>query len=129
MVAYPAQEAYTCDNGDNPMISVVSDLRGYFYDVFVAKLDFWLVFGIVAQLLFTARFVIQWLVSEKLGRSVVPLAFWFLSMGGGLMLVYGLVRKEPIIILGQGLAVFIYMRNLVLIFRNKGKDTAGKTSE
>jgi lipid-A-disaccharide synthase-like uncharacterized protein len=112
------------------MISVVSDLRGYFYDVFVAKLDFWLVFGIAAQLLFTARFVVQWLVSEKLGRSVVPLAFWFLSMGGGLMLlVYGLVRKEPIIILGQGLAVFIYMRNLVLIFRNKNKEAAGKAAE
>ncbi|MGL4635440.1 MAG: lipid-A-disaccharide synthase N-terminal domain-containing protein [Beijerinckiaceae bacterium] len=110
------------------MISVVTDLRQYLYDVFVAKLDFWLIFGIVAQLLFTARFVIQWLVSEKLGRSVVPLAFWFLSMGGGLMLlVYGLVRKEPIIILGQGLAVFIYMRNLVLIFRNKGKDSEAKS--
>ncbi len=112
------------------MISVVSDLRNYFYDVFVAKLDFWLVFGILAQLLFTARFLIQWLVSEKLGRSVIPIAFWFLSMGGGLMLlVYGLVRKEPIIILGQGLAVFIYMRNLVLIFRNKGKQGAGTKAE
>jgi lipid-A-disaccharide synthase-like uncharacterized protein len=102
------------------MISVVADVRAYLYDVFVAKLDFWLVFGIAAQLLFTARFVVQWIVSERLGKSVVPLAFWFLSMGGGLMLlVYGLVRREPIIILGQGLAVFIYMRNLVLIFRNK----------
>jgi lipid-A-disaccharide synthase-like uncharacterized protein len=102
------------------MISVVADVRAYFYDVFVARLDFWLVFGIVAQLLFTARFVVQWIVSEKLGKSVVPIAFWFLSMGGGLMLlVYGLVRREPIIILGQALAVFIYMRNIVLIFRNK----------
>jgi lipid-A-disaccharide synthase-like uncharacterized protein len=102
------------------MISVVSDVRAYLYDVFVAKLDFWLVFGIAAQLLFTARFVVQWIVSERLGKSVVPLAFWFLSMGGGLMLlVYGLVRREPIIILGQALAVFIYLRNLVLIFRNR----------
>jgi lipid-A-disaccharide synthase-like uncharacterized protein len=102
------------------MISVVTDLRAYLYDVFVAKFDFWLAFGLIAQLLFTARFVVQWIVSEKLGKSVVPLAFWFLSMGGGLMLlIYGLVRREPIIILGQGLAIFIYMRNLVLIFRNK----------
>ncbi len=102
------------------MISVVADIRAYLYDVFVAKLDFWLIFGIAAQLLFTARFVVQWIVSEKLGKSVVPLAFWFLSMGGGVMLlIYGLVRREPIIILGQGLAVFIYVRNLVLIFRNK----------
>jgi lipid-A-disaccharide synthase-like uncharacterized protein len=102
------------------MISVVSDVRAYLYDVFVAKLDFWLVFGIAAQLLFTARFIVQWVVSEKLGKSVVPLAFWFLSMGGGVMLlIYGLVRREPIIIMGQALAVFIYMRNLMLIFRNK----------
>jgi lipid-A-disaccharide synthase-like uncharacterized protein len=71
-------------------------------------------------LLFTARFVIQWLVSEKLGKSVVPVAFWFLSMGGGVMLlIYGLVRREPIIIMGQALAVFIYLRNLMLIFRNR----------
>jgi lipid-A-disaccharide synthase-like uncharacterized protein len=105
------------------MISVVSDIRAYFYDVFVAKADFWLIFGILAQLLFTARFVVQWIVSERLGKSVVPLAFWFLSMGGGLMLlVYGLVRREPIIILGQGLAVFIYIRNLMLIFRPKPVD-------
>jgi lipid-A-disaccharide synthase-like uncharacterized protein len=102
------------------MINVVADLRAYFYDVFVAKADFWLIFGLLAQLLFTARFVVQWIVSEKLGKSVIPLAFWFLSMGGGTMLlVYGLVRREPIIILGQGLAVFIYMRNLMLIFKPK----------
>lgn len=102
------------------MISVVSDVRAYLYDVFVAKLDFWLIFGITAQLLFTARFVVQWIVSERLGKSVLPIAFWFLSMGGGVMLlIYGLVRREPIIIMGQALAVFIYMRNLMLIFRNK----------
>jgi lipid-A-disaccharide synthase-like uncharacterized protein len=102
------------------MISVVSDLRAYLYDVFVARFDFWLAFGIAAQLLFTARFVVQWLVSERAGKSVVPLAFWVLSMGGGLMLlIYGLVRREPIIILGQSLAVFIYLRNLALIFRDR----------
>ena len=94
--------------------------------VFVAKFDFWLAFGIVAQLLFTARFLIQWLVSEKLGKSVIPVAFWFLSMGGGLMLlVYGIVRKEPIIILGQGFAVFIYLRNLMLIFKPKPPKAEG----
>jgi lipid-A-disaccharide synthase-like uncharacterized protein len=102
------------------MISVVTDFREYLYDVFVARFDFWLAFGLAAQLLFTARFLIQWLVSEKAGRSVVPVAFWFLSLGGGIMLlVYGLVRREPIIILGQALAVFIYLRNIMLIFRPK----------
>ncbi len=112
------------------MINVVSDFRAYFYDVFVAKADFWLIFGVLAQLLFTARFVVQWIVSERMGKSVVPLAFWFLSMGGGMMLlVYGLVRREPIIILGQGLAVFIYMRNLMLIFRPKKKTALGGQSD
>jgi lipid-A-disaccharide synthase-like uncharacterized protein len=102
------------------MISVVTDFRAYLYDVFVARFDFWLAFGLAAQLLFTARFLVQWLVSEKAGKSVVPVAFWFLSMGGGIMLlIYGLVRREPIIILGQGLAVFIYLRNIMLIFRPK----------
>jgi lipid-A-disaccharide synthase-like uncharacterized protein len=99
-------------------IDIGSSIWEYIYDVFVLKFDFWLGFGIVAQLLFTARFVVQWLASEKAGKSVIPLAFWFFSMAGGLMtLVYGLVKREPIIIIGQALAVFIYMRNLMLIFR------------
>ncbi len=92
----------------------------YLYDVFVLKFDFWLGFGIVAQLLFTARFLVQWIASEKAGKSVMPLAFWFFSMAGGMMtLVYGLVKREPVIIMGQALAVFIYMRNLMLIFRER----------
>ena len=108
------------------MISVVSDLREYIYDVFVARFDFWLAFGLAAQLLFTARFVVQWLASEKAGKSVIPIAFWLLSIGGGTMLlIYGLVRREPIIIMGQALAVFIYIRNIMLIFkaRSKREDT------
>ncbi len=114
------------------MISVVTDLRAYLYDVFVARFDFWLAFGLAAQLLFTARFLVQWFVSERAGRSVVPLAFWVLSIAGGLMLlVYGLVRREPIIILGQGLAVVIYIRNIMLIRKNggeKGGDGRGSGS-
>lgn len=107
------------------LIAFGNDIRAYLYDVFVARFDFWLAFGIVAQLLFTARFLVQWLASEKAGQSVMPLAFWFFSMAGGLMtLVYGLVRREPVIIMGQALAVFIYMRNLVLIFRNRRKQPA-----
>jgi lipid-A-disaccharide synthase-like uncharacterized protein len=102
------------------IISIGEAVRAYFYDVFVAKFDFWLVFGIVAQLLFAARFIVQWLASERAGKSVMPLAFWFFSMGGGLMtLVYGLVKREPVIIIGQALAIFIYLRNLTLIFRER----------
>lgn len=95
-------------------------LVDYLYDVFVARFDFWLAFGIVAQLLFTARFIVQWLASEKAGKSVMPMAFWFLSMAGGTMtLLYGIVRREPIIIMGQALAVGIYVRNVILILKER----------
>ena len=95
-------------------------LSNYLYDVFVAKFDFWLGFGLVAQLLFTARFLVQWISSERAGQSVVPLAFWFLSIGGGLMtLVYGIVKREPVIILGQSLATIIYIRNIMLILKDR----------
>jgi lipid-A-disaccharide synthase-like uncharacterized protein len=97
-------------------------LNAYLYDVFVAKFDFWLAFGLIAQLFFTARFLVQWISSERAGQSVVPIAFWFFSMGGGLMtLVYGLAKREPVIILGQGLATLIYIRNIMLIVKSRGK--------
>ena len=96
-------------------------LGDYIYDVFVAKFDFWLAFGLIAQLFFTARFLVQWIASERAGNSVVPIAFWFCSMGGGLMtLVYGIVKREPIIIVGQLLANIIYVRNVMLIRKNRG---------
>ena len=99
------------------MLAFSNGLIDYFYDVFVTRFDVWLAFGVVAQLLFTARFVVQW----RAGRSVIPVAFWILSIvGGGMTLIYGLVRREPIIIMGQILAVAIYVRNLMLIIKNKG---------
>jgi lipid-A-disaccharide synthase-like uncharacterized protein len=102
------------------LIQYGQDLGNYLYDVFVAKFDFWLGFGLVAQLFFTARFLVQWISSERAGRSVVPMAFWFFSMGGGLMtLVYGIVKREPVIILGQALATIIYVRNIMLIVKNR----------
>ena len=95
-------------------------LNAYFYDVFIAKFDFWLAFGLVAQLLFTARFLVQWISSERAGQSVVPIAFWFFSMGGGLMtLVYGIANREPVIILGQAMATVIYVRNIMLIVKSR----------
>ncbi len=104
-------------------------LGDYLYDVFVAKFDFWLAFGLVAQLFFTARFLVQWISSERAGRSVVPIAFWFFSMGGGLMtLVYGVVKREPVIIVGQALATIIYVRNIMLIMksRSSGSETLNR---
>ena len=97
-------------------------LGDYLYDVFVAKFDFWLAFGLIAQLFFTARFLVQWISSERAGKSVVPMAFWFFSMGGGLMtLVYGIAKREPVIIIGQSMATVIYIRNIMLIVKNRGR--------
>ena len=108
------------------LIQYGAALGSYLYDVFVARFDFWLAFGLVAQLFFTARFLVQWISSERAGKSVVPMAFWFFSMGGGLMtLIYGVAKSEPVIILGQAMATVIYIRNIMLIVKNHGK--ASKT--
>ena len=102
------------------MIDLWHAVGGYFYDVFVLKLDWWAWVGIIAQLLFTARFVVQWIASERAGKSVVPMAFWWFSiLGGGLLLVYALYRKDPVFIIGQGLGMGIYVRNIVLVLREK----------
>jgi lipid-A-disaccharide synthase-like uncharacterized protein len=104
---------------------MLQQLAGYFHDVFVAKFDFWLLFGIVAQFVFAGRFLVQWISSEFAGKSVVPTAFWLLSIAGGLMtLVYGIVRREPVIILGQSLGTLIYGRNIMLIVKNRHADPA-----
>jgi lipid-A-disaccharide synthase-like uncharacterized protein len=73
-------------------------------------------------LFFTARFLVQWISSERAGKSIVPMAFWFFSMGGGVMtLIYGIVKREPVIIVGQALATIIYIRNIMLIVKNRAR--------
>ncbi|HET6442393.1 MAG TPA: lipid-A-disaccharide synthase N-terminal domain-containing protein [Phycisphaerae bacterium] len=87
---------------------------------FLSKLDWWAAFGLVAQLAFTARFIVQWIVSEREGKSVIPLAFWYFSLFGSTgLLVYAIVRADPIFILGQSLGSIIYLRNLTLIYRER----------
>lgn len=79
-----------------------------------------LIIGFSGQGLFAMRFIVQWLKSEGAGRSVIPLAFWYFSIGGGMVLLfYALWRKDPVIICGQGLGLFIYFRNLYLIYRER----------
>ncbi len=76
----------------------------------------WVLFGFLAQLMFTGRFLVQWLASEKAQKSVMPVAFWYFSIVGGLMLLaYAIHRMDPVFIFGQALGVFIYARNLWLI--------------
>ncbi len=80
----------------------------------------WLGIGFFAQLLFSARFLVQWLASERAGKSIVPLLFWYLSIAGSLLLLaYAVYRKDPVFILGQSMGIFIYTRNLYLIRREK----------
>ncbi|MEP1934670.1 MAG: lipid-A-disaccharide synthase N-terminal domain-containing protein [Roseibium sp.] len=98
-------------------------LFDWLHAVFVAQFDFWLLFGLAAQAMFMMRFMVQWMASERVGRSIVPIAFWFFSIAGGVMLfTYGVIKKEPIIILGQGLGLVIYFRNLWLIYKEKRRD-------
>ncbi len=80
----------------------------------------WLALGFAAQFLFSARFLVQWIASERAKKSVVPLAFWYFSvLGGGLLLVYAIYRKDPVFIVGQASGLVIYLRNLYLIYRER----------
>lgn len=97
-------------------MNLISELGTWLHDVFVAQFDGWILLGFLAQGMFTMRFVVQWLASERAKRSVVPVAFWFFSLGGGaLLLIYAIQRQDPVFIAGQGLGLFIYIRNLWLI--------------
>lgn len=88
----------------------------------------WIAFGLTGQLLFTARFVVQWLSSEREKRSVVPPSFWYFSIGGALMLlVYAIYKRDIVFTLGQSSGLFIYVRNLQLI-RNANKRVARQTA-
>lgn len=80
----------------------------------------WLAIGLLGQGIFSARFIIQWLVSEKEKRSVIPVAFWYLSLLGGVTLfMYAVYKRDPVFIIGQFSGVFIYSRNLYLISRER----------
>ncbi|WP_206456446.1 lipid-A-disaccharide synthase N-terminal domain-containing protein [Aurantimonas marina] len=103
----------------------MNDLLTYLRHVFVDQFDVWIALGFVAQLMFTGRFVVQWLASERARRSVVPVAFWIFSLAGGtLLLVYAIQRRDPVFILGQAAGLFIYTRNLVLIWGERKRALA-----
>ena len=82
------------------------------------KWDVWVALGLVAQGIFFARFLVQWLASERRKESVIPEAFWYLSLVGGLItLAYAIYRKDPVFIAGQSIGAVVYVRNLMLIYR------------
>lgn len=102
------------------LVDLSRAVGSYLHDVFVVQLDAWIALGFVAQALFTMRFLVQWLASEKAGKSVIPLAFWLFSIGGGvLLLIYALYRRDPVFIAGQAFGVFVYLRNLYFVMREK----------
>jgi lipid-A-disaccharide synthase-like uncharacterized protein len=102
------------------LIEMSRAVGAYLADVFVTRLDWWVLLGIVAQLLFTARFVVQWIASERAGHSVIPMAFWIFSIFGGLLLlVYALYRRDAVFIAGQAFGVFVYLRNLYFVMRDR----------
>lgn len=106
---------------------MLAALQNYLHDVFVVQFDTWVVIGFIAQALFSARFLVQWIASERAGRSIIPTAFWLFSIGGGVLLfAYSLYRKDPVFIAGQGLGLFVYMRNLYFVLRDRrhGQATA-----
>ena len=80
----------------------------------------WLIVGFTGQALFFSRFLIQWIQSEREGRSTIPRAFWYLSLAGGLfLLVYAIYRQDPVFIIGQSIGAFVYIRNLMLLRRQQ----------
>lgn len=87
------------------------------------KLDhytLWLIIGFIGQALFSMRFIVQWIYSEKHKKSVVPIMFWYFSLGGGtVMLAYALHKQDPVFIVGQAAGLLVYSRNLYLIHKHK----------
>ena len=81
---------------------------------------FWLTVGFLGQAFFSGRFLVQWIASERKKESVIPVSFWFFSIGGGiLLLLYALYIRDPVFILGQAFGVFVYGRNLYFELRDR----------
>lgn len=86
----------------------------------IKHINFLVVLGFVGQILFGSRFFIQWIISEKRGESIIPEVFWYLSMAGSVILfTYAIYRRDPVFIMGQCSGIFIYTRNIMLIYKKK----------
>ena len=90
----------------------------------------WLVIGFIGQGLFSARFIVQWLKSEKLKKSVIPSAFWYFSVAGGMtLLAYAIHRQDPVFIIGQASGLVIYFRNLQFLWRDRSGQVVAQKQE
>jgi lipid-A-disaccharide synthase-like uncharacterized protein len=82
--------------------------------------DLWLVLGFLGQFIFGARFIVQWISSERRRASHIPIQFWYLSIVGGLITtIYAIHRRDPVFIVGQASGLIVYVRNLMLIYRQR----------
>ena len=96
------------------MINYINELSNYEL--------FFLIIGFVGQGLFASRFIVQWIYSERIGESSIPIIFWYLSIFGGFgLLTYAIFRQDPVIILGQSFGIIIYLRNLILIYKKNNE--------
>jgi lipid-A-disaccharide synthase-like uncharacterized protein len=110
------------------LVDLSQAVGAYLHEVFVAKFQWIVLLGYAAQIMFTMRFVVQWIASERAGKMVMPIAFWFFSIGGGFLLFgYALYIRDPVFILGQGFGVFVYARNLYFELRDRGKAARAAT--
>jgi len=91
-----------------------------------ASWDLWVAIGFLGQLSFSARFIIQWIWSEMKRRSVIPIYFWYFSLlGGSILTIYAFHRKDPVFLVGQGMGLIVYVRNLMLIRHQSSAENVG----
>jgi lipid-A-disaccharide synthase-like uncharacterized protein len=94
----------------------------------VSITSFWIAFGFLGQAMFSARFILQWVHSERVRRSVIPIGFWYFSIAGGaILLSYAIWREDPVFILGQSFGIVIYLRNLYFIHIDRARVDAEPT--
>lgn len=108
---------------------MIDALIAWYNDRTTAELV-WIAVGFFAQFLFMMRFVVQWIASERVRRSIVPETFWYFSIGGGiLLLAYSIYRVDPVYMFGQGLGLIIYFRNMYFIWAHKRESGASAGAE
>ncbi|MDA0739318.1 MAG: lipid-A-disaccharide synthase N-terminal domain-containing protein [Nitrospirae bacterium] len=101
------------------MSEFLSDINAYFASLTLLE-SLWLGIGFFGQSLFFSRWIIQWIASERKAESQMPIAFWYMSLFGGLIvLAYAIHRRDPVFIAGQSIGSFVYLRNLMLIYRKR----------
>ncbi len=101
------------------MSELLSGISAYFVNLTPME-SLWLGIGFFGQSLFFSRWVVQWIASERKAESQIPMAFWYMSLAGGLIVLsYAIYRHDPVFIIGQGTGTFVYLRNLMLISRQR----------